>query len=126
MKSVFKPVLIATLLATAGFAAFSQSPMRGDCGDMMGAGGPMQQGMRQERMGKMDPAKMQSWMDKRNASLKAVLKLTAAQEGAWTTYTAAMKPPVGMMGTRPDRAEMDKLTTPERIDRVPGALAAAP
>ena len=69
----------------------------------------------------MDPAKMQSWMDKRNASLKAVLKLTAAQEGAWTTYTAAMTPPVGMMGTRPDRAEMEKLTTPERIDKMTGA-----
>jgi protein CpxP len=118
MKSVFKPVLIAALLATAGFAAFSQSPMRGDCDGMMGAGGAMHQGMHHDRMGKMDPAKMQSWMDKRNASLKAVLKLTAAQEGAWTTYTAAMKPPVGMMGTRPDRAEMEKLTTPERIDKM--------
>lgn len=114
MKSVFKPVLIAALLTTAGFAAFSQSPMRGDCDGMMGAGS----GMHHDRMGKMAPAKMQAWMDKRNTDLKAKLKLTAAQEGAWTTYTAAMKPPVGMMGTRPDRAEMEKLTTPERIDKM--------
>src|SRR5450759_4392680 len=82
MKSFFRPVLLAGLLATVGFAAFSQAPG----GGMMGAGGPMHEGM-----GKMDPAKMQVRIDKRNAALKAQLKLTAAQEGAWTSYTAAMK-----------------------------------
>ena len=118
MKSVFKPALLAGLLATAGFPALSQAPAAGEHGYMVGAGGPMHEGMGHSRMGKMDPAKMQAWMDKRNASLKAVLKLTAAQEGAWTTYTAAMKPPAGLMGTRPDRAEMEKLTSPERIDKM--------
>lgn len=114
MKSVFKPILLAGLLATAGFAAFSQAP----AGGMMGAGGPMHEGMRHDRMGRMDPAKMQAWMDKRNAELKAQLKLTPAQEGAWTTYTAAMKPPADLIAKRPDRAELDKLATPERIDKM--------
>ena len=114
MKSFFKPVLLAGLLATVGFAAFSQAPGAG----MMGAGGPMHEGMDHQRMGKMDPAKMQVRIDKRNAALKAQLKLTAAQEGAWTTYTAAMKPPAGLMATRPDFAELAKLPTPERIDKM--------
>jgi Spy/CpxP family protein refolding chaperone len=78
----------------------------------------MHEGMRHERMGKMDPAKMQAWMDKRNVELKAKLKITPAQESAWTTYTAAMKPPVDLMANRPDRAELDKLSTPERIDKM--------
>jgi Spy/CpxP family protein refolding chaperone len=29
-----------------------------------------------------------------------------------------MKPPADMMGKHPDRAEMDKLTTPERLDKM--------
>lgn len=113
MKSIFKPSLLAALLATAGLAAYSQAPARGDCSAMMGSGG-----MGHERMGKMDPARMQAWMDKRNAELKARLKLTPAQEGGWTTYTAAMKPAASMMVERPDRTELDKLPTPERIDKM--------
>lgn len=114
MKSVFKPVLLAVALTTAGFAAFSQAP----AGDMMGGAGGMHEGRGHERMGKMDPARMQARMDKRNADLKAALKITQPQEAAWTAYTAAMKPPADLMGKRPDRAEMDKLTTPERIDKM--------
>ncbi len=112
MKSVFKPVLLAALLATAGFAAFSQSPVGRDCG-------PMHDGMRYDRMGKTDPAKMQAWMDKRQAKLKVQLKLTAAQEGAWTSYTAAMKPSADLMAKRAaDHAALANLSTPERIDKM--------
>ncbi|MEO8119308.1 MAG: Spy/CpxP family protein refolding chaperone [Rhodoferax sp.] len=114
MKSVLKPLLLAGLLASAGFSAFSQAP----ASPMMGASAPMKhEGMRHhDRMGRMDPAKMQAWMDKRNADLKSQLKITSTQEGAWTAYTAAMKPPADMMGQRPDRAALAKLPTPERID----------
>lgn len=116
MKSFFKPVLIASLLATAGFAAFSQVPGAGqDC--MMGQGA-MYGGMHHERMGKFDPAKMQARMDQRSAALKAQLKLTPAQEAAWTSFTAAMKPPAAMLANRPDHAELIKLPTPERIDKM--------
>ena len=117
MKSVFKPLLLAGLLAAAGFSAFSQAPAAGQSGGMMGAG-PMHEGMHHERMGKMDPAKMQAWIDKRNADLKAKLKLTPAQEGAWTTYTAAMKPPADMMTKQAEYADLAKLPTPERIDKM--------
>ena len=70
--------------------------------------------------GRHDPAKMQAMMAKHQADLKSKLKITAAQEGAWTSYTTAMQPPAGM-GMRPtdsQRAEMDKLSTPERIDKM--------
>lgn len=112
MKSIFKPLLIAGLLATAGFTAFAASGH--DCGGMMDHGG----GKHHERMGKMDPAKMQARMDKRFDALKAQLKITASQESAWTAYTTAMKPPAGLMAKRPDPAEMQKLSTPERIDKM--------
>lgn len=124
MKSVFKPVLLAALLASAGIVAYSQAPaggMMGAGGPMMGAGGPMMHegGMRHERMGGMDPAKMQAWIDKRLATLKAQLKLTPAQEGAWTTYATAMKPPTDLMQTRhAQHEEIAKLPTPERIDKM--------
>ncbi|MDO8770977.1 MAG: Spy/CpxP family protein refolding chaperone, partial [Burkholderiaceae bacterium] len=67
------------------------------------------QGHRQERAAK------------RLAGLKAKLKITAAQEGAWTAFSTAMTPPANGMGMRHDpalRAEMEKLTTPERIDKM--------
>ena len=54
-------------------------------------------------------------MEKFAAHLKAKLQLTAEQEGAWTTYTAAMKP---QQQARVDFQGMKNLTTPERIDRM--------
>lgn len=118
MKSFFKPLLLAGLLATAGFTASAQPMNGGDC-PMMGPDSTMQQGMRHDRMGKMDPAKMQERMAQRQADLKAKLKITTAQEDAWTTYLVAMRPPVDLMTQqRPDRAALDKLTTPERIDQM--------
>ncbi|MGB4117824.1 MAG: Spy/CpxP family protein refolding chaperone [Polaromonas sp.] len=77
-------------------------------------------GPRSEHMGKHDPAKMQAMMARHQADLKVKLKLTPAQEGAWTAYTASMQPPagMGMRHTDGQRAEMDKLTTPERIDKM--------
>ncbi|NDP40168.1 MAG: Spy/CpxP family protein refolding chaperone [Rhodoferax sp.] len=114
MKSFFKPVLLAAALATAGFAAFSQVPAMGqDC--MMGQGG-MHRGMQGAPMGKMDPARMQARMDQHSAALKAQLKVTPAQEAAWSTFAAAMKPTGAMLANRPDREQLAKLTTPERID----------
>jgi hypothetical protein len=115
MTPVFKKLLLATLIAGAGAVAFAQGtcPMGGQC-DMMGGGRSESMGC----MGAMDPAKMQEMMDKRTAALKAKLKITPAQEGAWTTFTGTMKPPAGMMGMKTDRAELEKLPTPERIDKM--------
>jgi endo-1,4-beta-D-glucanase Y len=49
--------------------------------------------------------------------LKAKLKLDANQESAWKTFADAMQPPAAAPA-RPDRAAMEKLTTPERIDQM--------
>ena len=111
MKSILKPLLLAGLLATAGLTAFAASGHGHD--DMMGHGGG-----HHERMATRDPAKMQARMDKHFAALKTELKLTAAQDSAWNAFTAAMKPPAGMTAHRPDPAEMQKLSTPERIDKM--------
>ncbi|MFN7858076.1 MAG: Spy/CpxP family protein refolding chaperone, partial [Acidovorax sp.] len=55
-------------------------------------------------------------MAKRMGELKQQLKLTPAQEPAWTSFTAAMQP--GERKALLDHSNMDKLTTPERIDRM--------
>ena len=66
--------------------------------------------------GRPDAGRMQAFMERRTAQLKTQLKITPAQEGAWNTFIAAMKPPA----QRPsfDRDAFDKLTTPQRIDKM--------
>jgi len=61
----------------------------------------------------------QAHMAQRANTLKAQLKLTPEQEPAWTAFMAVMQPaerPARL--DRLDRKEMEKLTTPERIDRM--------
>jgi len=106
MKSSYQQLIAAGLLATFGLAASAQTPPPGPVGGDM-----PQHGMRDH----MDPAKMQEHMAKRQAALKQKLQITSTQEGAWNAWTAAMKP--GDF-KRPERGEMEKLTTPERIDRM--------
>lgn len=108
MKLAPKHLIATGLLAALGFAATAQTPPA--------APGAAPAPMAREHHGRFDPAKMQERMARHQAALKQKLQLTAAQEGAWTAYTSAMKPPAGMQ--RPDRAEFAKLTTPERIDRM--------
>jgi protein CpxP len=110
MKNAPKHLIAAGLLAVLGFAATAQTAPPAAPG---AAPAPT---ARAERHGKFDPARMQERMARRQAALKQKLQLTPAQEGAWTAYTAVMKPPAHMQ--RPDRAEIAKLSTPERIDRM--------
>ena len=116
MKSTLKPLLLAILWASTGAAAVAQH--MGPGGAMQHDGMMMQRGG-EHRMGDRDPAKMQAMMEGHHAKLKAKLKITADQEGAWTNFTNAMKPAPDAMKRRMEmRAEMDKLTTPERIDKM--------
>lgn len=108
MKFANKQLVIAAVLVTLGLAAGAQTPPPGP-----GTGAPPQ--MARGEHGRMDPARMQERMAKRLGMLKQKLQITPAQEGAWNTYTAALKP---AQFNRPDRAELEKLTTPERIDRM--------
>jgi hypothetical protein len=69
--------------------------------------------------GKMNPEQMQKHHEQRASDLKAKLKLNPSQEGAWSAFSATMKPPADMGKMRDEQhADMAKLTTPERIDRM--------
>ena len=63
-------------------------------------------------------------MAARTAELKAKLKLTGAQEEPWTQYIAAMQPRaeagkhMGRENRQKMHEEMQKLTTPQRIERM--------
>lgn len=122
MSFTFKPsaslnsLVLAGLLATVGASAMAQAPAAPPAGSPPVAGKPA--GPHGDRMGRHDPAKMQAWIAKRQADLKAKLKVTPAQEGAWTTYTAALQPTPHARPTPEQRAEFDKLTTPQRIDKM--------
>lgn len=59
---------------------------------------------------------MKEHFAKRTAELHDKLKLNATQEAAWKTYIAKVQP--GELPARPDRAELDKLTAPERMERM--------
>jgi hypothetical protein len=109
-------LIAAGLLAAAGFGAIAQTQA-----PTPPQGGPGQHMMRGEH-GRMDPARMEEFRARheqrraqRLAELKQKLQITGAQEGAWTAWTNALKPTPHQ---RPDRAEFEKLTTPERIDRM--------
>lgn len=115
MKHAYKHLLIASLITAFGATAYAQAPAGAPA---PGPGGP---GM--GRMAQGDPAKFEAYRAERHgkvmAALKAKLQLSAAQESAWTTFAAAMQPPARMAADRAQfRAEMEKLTTPERIDKM--------
>ena len=113
-------LLLGALLATSSAIALAQTPPP-PVAATPAAGEAAAHG---KHHGRMDPAQRQQRMAehraRRLAELKAQLKLVPAQEGAWTAYTAAMQPPANAQrrGPRMDRAEFDKLTTPQRIDRM--------
>ena len=118
----FNRLVLAVLLATAGACAMAQGAPAAAPAAPSAAAPADPHGEPMSRMGRHDPAKMRAWVAKHQAELKARLKITPAQEAAWATYTAAMQPPEHMaMGARPtpeQRAEFDKLSTPERIDKM--------
>lgn len=51
----------------------------------------------------------------RQAKLHDMLKLSAEQEPAWKDFTASMTP--SRMGKRPDRAGLEKLSAPARMEQ---------
>lgn len=109
-----KHAYVAALLAGAAAVASAQTTATPPAAPEGAYSAP--HGMHGGR-GQPDSAKMQAFMATRQAELKAKLNITPEQEGNWSSFTAAMKPPaMGMQ--RPDRAELDKLTTPERIDKM--------
>lgn len=62
-----------------------------------------------------DPARMAERASQRLADLKQKLQITPAQEPAWTSFANAMQP---AQGQRPDREDLSRMTTPDRIDHM--------
>ena len=107
-------VLLATLLAATGTWSVAQT-----------APAPTASPAATAQAAQPDGTRAQRWAERRaqhQEQLKAALKLSPAQEGAWSTYTAAMQPPT-QRPARMDRAEMAQLTTPQRIERMQAAQA---
>lgn len=111
-KFILAGVMTTTLLLGAGLGAHAQNAGQAPGRSAMAA----QRGV--------DPAAMKARMDERHAvrtqAIHDLLAITPAQEGAWSAYQAAMKPPV-----RPDRQrgpeareERQGLTTPQRLDQM--------
>ena len=80
LKASVHSLIVAGLLATAGASVMAQGAPTAPPAGPATAGQPA--APRGEHMGRHDPAKMQAWIAKRQAELKAQLKLTPAQEGA--------------------------------------------
>jgi hypothetical protein len=121
MKKLHLQLLAAGLCASMGLAAVAQT-------QTAPVAAPQAQQVQKAERG--DPARAEqrrARMEQRRAArlneLKAQLRITAAQEGAWTTWTSALQPARGKF-QRPDRAEFARLTTPERIDRMRAMRAA--
>ena len=133
MITLRQRALWASLLATATFAsasAFAQAPQVAPVPPaaeaMAGAdkqAKPLAKKHKRAEHKRLSPAerfeRMHAHRAKQQAELKAKLALTPAQESAWSSFTAASQPPARTANTpRPDRAELAKLTTPERLDRM--------
>ncbi|GAB3481944.1 Spy/CpxP family protein refolding chaperone [Polaromonas eurypsychrophila] len=127
MTSVFKPLksvnslVLAGIMAATSLAAVAQTvaPAAPAAASARAQPGPQAGHHGQHRH---DPAKMQARMVMHQAELKAKLAITPAQEGAWSAYTTALQPQARNAAQRPDhaamRAEFEKLTTPQRIDKM--------
>ena len=129
MTSVFKPLksvntlVLAGIMAAASMAAVAQTAA--PTAPAATATAPAKVGPHAGKH-RHDPKKMQERMQariaKHQAELKAKLAIAPAQEAAWSTYTAALQPQVRSAAARPDhaamRAEFEKLTTPQRIDKM--------
>ena len=109
MKPIRISLIAAGLTLALGTAAMAQpGPMMPGAGMQQAQPQPMREHMR-EYMGERHARRL--------GELKAKLKLEASQETAWKTFADAMQPPA-VLPARPDRAALDKLTTPERIDQM--------
>lgn len=125
-----KGLLLAALLASATFAssgAFAQAPQGSTTAPTPPAAEAQavapDQGKHMRHTG-ADREKRFEHMQQRRAqhmaALKEKLKLTPAQEGAWSTFAEAQRPPVRPGAGEPsfDRGEFAKLTTPQRLERM--------
>ena len=118
-------IAAAVLALGSSVAVQAQVPATGQESAQPSATSPSK-GPRGEHRQRMDPAqraaKRAEMQAKREADFKQKLNLTAAQQGAWTQYTAAMKSahpaptPAERDARKAEREALAKMSTPQRID----------
>lgn len=101
MSTLRKQLLVGLTALSLGIGAAAASPGMGGGRHMDGEGYSEH---RKERM------------EQRLTELRGKLNLNAQQETAWNAYIAGMKP--GERPARPTRAEMEKLSAPERMEQM--------
>jgi len=106
MKTLWKHLLMVGSFAALGAGAQAQMHS------------PMDDHASLAEIHHMNPAHIEVRMNHHLNELKRKLHISASQEPAWTAFTTAMKPPIAALPPFPDRAEMEKLSTPERIDKM--------
>ena len=124
MNSVRKSILIGMTvlgLGAAPFAARAQAQAQSvapEAGRHTSAASAQQ---RAEQHAEQHRAKRAAWAAKaaaRDQKLHDALKLTPAQEGAWSAWLAARKPAARPeRGAAPDRASWKALPAPQRMER---------
>ena len=101
-------VLATTVFASAGAALAQMGP-----GSMGNPPGPARMEGQREHAQQQRQARVQQHL----ADLQRQLQLQPQQEAAWSHFAQSMQPPANPPA-RPDRASWEKMTTPERIDRM--------
>jgi len=114
MKNTSKFALVALTAIAIGAAASTAFAMSPGCGD----GGMMSQG----GLSGDSKGKIATFIEKRQAELHQQLKLSAEQEPAWKTFSEKMQ--AALPQDRPNREEMRKLSTPERMDKMLAVMKA--
>lgn len=105
MKSIRSTVIAAALIAGLTGLALAQT-------NPIGATNDSPRAARMEKKHAQATARHTQHL----TELKAKLKLQAAQEPAWQSFTESMQHPERM--PRPERASLEKMTTPERLDQM--------
>jgi Spy/CpxP family protein refolding chaperone len=100
----------AALILFTGYASAQNSPPKDE---------PSKPGM--HAMHEKDGEHMGMRMKHHMQKLKTELKLTPEQEPAWAALASAITPVA--RPPRPDRAEMEKLSMPERLDKMKQIMA---
>jgi protein CpxP len=107
-KTLLVGMAVLSLGAVGNAARAEDAPAQGRHGQALS---------QEQRAAKMaeHKAKFSEHVAKRQAKLHDALKLSAAQEPAWTAFVAATTPQ--LRGARPDRAALAQLSAPERMEK---------
>ncbi|MBC7453536.1 MAG: Spy/CpxP family protein refolding chaperone [Massilia sp.] len=116
MRTLRKHVLIALTILGMGSAAVlaqAQTPTQAPTQAAAPEGRHGHAAQQQERM-----AQWGEHAAKRQAKLHDALKLSAAQEPAWTAFQAAIKPDAAAMAMQGDRAVWASMSAPARMEKM--------